>query len=92
MTLYVIVLYALGINLLLFAAMGIDKWKAIHGRWRIPEKTLFTLAILGGSLGGVLGMQVFRHKTRHNSFRIGFPLLLLVQLALLSWLASQWLA
>ena len=76
----VIVLYLLLINLALFAAMGIDKYKARHGLWRIPEKRLFALAILGGSVGGILGMRVFHHKTRHNSFRYGFPAILVVQL------------
>ena len=76
----VFLLYLLLINVALFATMGIDKYKAKHGLWRIPEKRLFTMAILGGSLGGILGMRCFRHKTRHNSFRYGFPAILAVQL------------
>ena len=74
--------YAVVINVILFAMMGIDKYKARKGLWRIPEKTLFGLAIAGGSIGGILSMKVFRHKTKHWSFRLGFPLILLVQIAL----------
>ena len=70
-----------------FALMGVDKWKARRDAWRIPESTLWLFALLGGALGGALGMQVFRHKTRHWYFRFGFPLLTALQLALLLWLA-----
>jgi len=61
--------------------MGIDKLKAVHGAWRIPEKTLLLLAIIGGSLGGILGMYAFRHKTRHAKFSVGFPAILILQIA-----------
>ena len=70
-----------------FALMGVDKLKARRDAWRIPESTLWLFALLGGALGGTLGMQVFRHKTRHWYFRFGFPLLTALQLALLLWLA-----
>lgn len=76
-------IYLMGINLLLFILMGIDKFKAKRGLWRIPEKTLFLTAALGGSIGGILGMRLFRHKTRHNSFKFGFPAILIAQLALI---------
>ena len=79
----ILCIYLLAVNLLLFALMGIDKWKAKRGAWRIPEKTLFLTAALGGSIGGILGMKVFRHKTRHNSFKYGFPAILLAQLAVI---------
>lgn len=85
----ILCVYILAINLVLFAAMGIDKWKAQHGRWRIPERTLFLLAILGGSMGGILGMRLFRHKTRHNSFRLGFPAILIAQLALIGRIIAE---
>ena len=78
----ILCVYLLAVNVLLFALMGIDKWKAKRGAWRIPEKTLFLTAALGGSVGGILGMKVFRHKTRHNSFKFGFPAILIAQLAL----------
>lgn len=61
-----------------FALMGIDKKKAVRHAWRIPEKTLFLIALLGGCLGVWAGMYVFRHKTRHLSFVIGVPVILLI--------------
>lgn len=74
------------LNLLAFTAMGVDKWKAKHHRYRIPERTLFLFVALGGSLGGMIGMAVFRHKTRRRKFQIGFPVLFLFQVLLLIWL------
>ena len=68
-------------NALAFALMGRDKSLARAGRRRISEKTLFLPVILGGSIGGILGMAVFRHKTRHTRFVLGFPAILLLQLA-----------
>lgn len=86
MTLFfqILAVYTLAINLMLFAAMGIDKYKARKGLWRIPEKTLFLLAILGGSVGGILGMKLFHHKTLHPQFKYGFPAILILQLVLLT--------
>lgn len=70
------------INLLTFLTFGCDKAKAKRkGARRVPEKTLFTLAGIGGSVGALLGMRLFHHKTLHRSFRFGIPLILLVQLA-----------
>ncbi len=74
--------YLIIINIVAFFLMGIDKKKAQVGAWRIPEKTLFLSAILGGSIGAICGMQLFRHKTRHKSFVIGMPAILVVQLIL----------
>ena len=71
-------------NLLAFALMGIDKAKAKAGAWRIPEKTLFLATAIFGGLGGTLGMRFFRHKTKHWYFKLGFPALLVVQIALLA--------
>ena len=65
---------------------GIDKRKARRGAWRIPEKTLFLLPLLGGSVGALLGMKVFRHKTKHWYFVWGIPIILLAQTALAAWL------
>ena len=73
-------------NLAAFLLMGLDKRRARREAWRIPEKTLFLFPLLGGALGGVLGMRLFHHKTRHWYFRFGFPLLLLAQLGLGGWL------
>ena len=78
----ILCIYLLAVNVLLFALMGIDKWKAKNGRWRIPEKALFLTAALGGSIGGIAGMQLFRHKTKHLSFKLGFPAILIAQLAI----------
>ena len=81
-----LLLWLAAANLLAFALMGLDKRRAQRDAWRIPEKTLFLFPLLGGALGGVAGMRLFRHKTRHWYFRFGFPLLLLAQLALAGWL------
>ena len=67
-----------------FSLMGMDKRRARRGQWRIPERTLFLAAVCFGGLGGVLGMKVFRHKTKHWSFRIFFPLLLALQIIVLA--------
>ena len=74
-------LYLVFINVAAFAAMGIDKWKARHDKWRIKERTLFLLAILGGSVGAIAGMFLFRHKTRHWYFKLGLPAILILQVA-----------
>lgn len=81
------------INLISFLIFGLDKWKARRKAKhasvrRVPEKTLFLLAALGGSVGALLGMRAFHHKTLHRAFRIGIPVILTVQLllaALLCW-------
>ena len=74
--------YWIGISLAGFFAMYLDKRRAIRHEWRIPEKTLFGLALLGGAAGTTLGMYAFRHKTKHWYFRFGMPLIFLGQLAL----------
>ena len=76
-------LYLTLINALGFLVMLADKKKAKKNRWRIPEKTLLGIAALGGSLGSLLAMKLFRHKTRHAAFSIGIPILLAVQIVLL---------
>lgn len=73
-------IYLLIINFIGFFAMFLDKQKARKGKWRIPEKTLFLLALIGGSLGTTLGMHTFRHKTKHWYFKFGMPLIFIVQL------------
>lgn len=79
----IFILYLLLINLLAFFLMGIDKQKAKKNQWRIAEKTLFLIAILGGSFGMRVGMEVFRHKTKHKTFTIGIPTIFLLQVILL---------
>ena len=74
--------YLLLVNLIAFVLMGLDKCRARRDQWRIPEKTLFLPAVLGGSLGAILGMRLFRHKTRHWYFRYGLPALLAAQVLL----------
>lgn len=74
--------YLAVINVIAFALMGIDKSKAKRRAWRIPEKTLFLSAILGGSIGAILGMQTFRHKTKHWYFQYGLPAILILQIIL----------
>lgn len=64
--------------------MGMDKRKAKQGKWRISEKTLFLVALLGGALGSTIGMHVFHHKTRHWYFKFGFPMLAMLQIVLLA--------
>lgn len=71
------------INALSFLLMLIDKQKAKRRRWRIPERTLLGVCAVGGSLGGLLGMKLFHHKTLHKQFSLGIPAMLLVQAALL---------
>ena len=81
--------YLILINALGFLIMLVDKRKAIKNRWRIPEKTLFLIALLGGSLGMLGGMNCFRHKTKHKRFTIGIPLILFLQLVMLVFLYAQ---
>lgn len=68
------------VSIVLLILMGMDKSRAKNHEWRIAERTLFTLAIAGGAVGGVLGMYLFFHKTRHNRFAFGFPLLAAIQI------------
>ena len=66
--------------------MLVDKRKAIKNAWRIPEATLISVALLGGSLGCLMGMRIFRHKTRHPKFSVGLPLITTIQIVgLLLW-------
>lgn len=74
-------IYLVLMNCIGFVLMGVDKKRAIKRAWRIPEKTLFGCALLGGSLGTTLGMHVFHHKTKHWYFKYGMPFLFLVQAA-----------
>lgn len=81
LTVYLILINALG-----FLLMCLDKHYARKKMWRIPERTLMAVAALGGSLGSLMGMYLFRHKTRHRKFTLGVPLLLVLHLALLALL------
>ena len=77
-----IVIYFIIINIFAFLAMFIDKRKAQKGKWRIPENTLLLLALIGGSIGAMVGMYTFRHKTKKLRFTIGFPVILILQIIL----------
>lgn len=77
--------YLLLISALGFLFMYADKQKARKKQWRIPEATLMTIAALGGSVGSLLGMYTFRHKTRHPKFTVGIPVILALQIGLLAW-------
>jgi len=79
----IIIFILIGINALAFLVYGIDKWRAVHGRWRISETTLLMLAVIGGSIGALLGMKVWHHKTMHKKFKYGLPLILIAQIVLL---------
>ena len=78
-----IVYILIALNIVTFFVYGIDKWKAKQGSWRISETILLMLAVIGGSIGALLGMQVWHHKTMHKKFKYGLPLILLAQIALI---------
>lgn len=89
MTTYIISGIIVFINVISFSLMGIDKHKAIHNKYRIPEKTLFLLGFLMGAYGFAYGMHVFRHKTKKLSFIIGSKVFLLMQTALIIYILIQ---
>lgn len=80
--LYMLLPYLVLINVLTFCMYGIDKWKAKRSRWRVPETTLLEMAVLGGSIGAWLGMRIWHHKTMHNKFKYGIPIILVVQIVI----------
>lgn len=84
----ILAIYLIAINLVGYVLMGNDKQRAIQGAWRIPERTLFLVALIGGSVGSILGMQHFRHKTKHLRFQVGMPLILIAQMIAGIWLMS----
>jgi uncharacterized membrane protein YsdA (DUF1294 family) len=75
--------YLIAINIASFILMGIDKRKAKKKLWRVPEKTLFLTVIVGGAMGGVAGMYVFKHKTKYWYFKYGYPIILIMQVLVL---------
>lgn len=81
--------YLLMINMLAFFTMGWDKARARRSQRRVPEKRLFALAVIGGSLGIFIGMRVFRHKTQHASFVNGIPAIIALQVGLYFWWSHQ---
>ena len=74
------------LNVITFFLYGIDKWKAKKNRWRIPESILLLLAVLGGSIGALMGMKIWHHKTMHKKFKYGIPLIMILQIGMLLYL------
>ena len=84
-----LILYALVINILTWIVFGNDKHKAVNHEFRVPEATLFLLALIGGSIGALVGMIGFHHKTRKWKFRIGMPAILLLQVGAAAFLVTH---
>ncbi len=84
-----ILLLLVAVNLVSFTLYGLDKLKAKKGLWRIRESTLLLIALLGGSVGALLGMEVFRHKTKHWQFKVLVPVFFILHIALAVWLVKS---
>ena len=82
----IVMVYLAVVNVIALALMGIDKYRAKREKWRIPEKRLFGVALLGGRIGSWLGMRLFRHKTQHKTFVYGIPFIFLIQVSLVLFL------
>ena len=80
--------YLIVINVVTFLVYGIDKWNAKQGYWRISEATLLILAVIGGSIGALLGMKIWHHKTMHKKFKYGLPGILIIQIVLIGYLSK----
>lgn len=78
--------YLILINSITFLLFAIDKWKAVHGKWRISEAALLGFSLVGGAVGGLLAMFIFRHKTRKKRFTVSLPLMMLAQAAVMVWI------
>ena len=81
--LYVALIYVVTINVVTFFLYGIDKWRAKHSKWRIEESTLLWWAAFGGSVGALMGMKAWHHKTLHRKFKYGVPAILIAQIAII---------
>ena len=86
------ILYLIIINIIAFVSMYIDKRKAKYGKWRIQEQSLFILALIGGSIGAIIGMYTFRHKTKKLRFSVGFPIILILQIVLIISIWNDFIA
>ena len=82
-------IYLLAVNVMTFLLFGLDKHKAKRGKWRISEATLLTMAVIGGSIGAWSGMRFWHHKTMHKKFKFGIPTILILQLALGTYLLTS---
>ena len=85
----ILIIYLTSINVATFITYGIDKLKAKRSKWRIREASLLLLAVLGGSIGALLGMKVWHHKTMHKKFKYGVPAILIVQMAIIGYLLMK---
>ena len=83
---HISLIYLAAINVVTFFLYGIDKLKAKHSKWRISEAILIWFSVFGGSIGALLGMKAWHHKTQHKKFKYGIPLILLAQIALAGWI------
>ncbi|GAB3065007.1 DUF1294 domain-containing protein [Virgibacillus ainsalahensis] len=81
-----ILIYAVGVNIITFILMGLDKQKAKKQQYRIPERTFWLLSILGGAVGSYLGMKTFSHKTKHRSFVFGMPFIIIIHTIFISYI------
>lgn len=83
----IVLIYLFFINFIGFSIMLVDKKRAIHKEWRVPEKTLIGISIIGGSIGMILGMFTFRHKTKHLKFLLGIPVIIIIQFYIVIYLS-----
>ena len=81
----IFIIYIVTVSIISFAMFGIDKYRSMNHAWRISEAALIFSAIIGGSIGSLLGMRVFHHKTKHIKFVVGIPLILIIQIIFLIW-------
>ena len=84
-----LIIYLILINIITFIMYGVDKYKAKHNKWRIPEATLLTAAVIGGSIGAWCGMKTWHHKTMHLKFKYGVPMIFILQAALTIYLITN---
>ena len=85
----IILYYLLAVNIATFLLYGVDKYKAKKGKWRISEATLLTMAAIGGSIGAWAGMRLWHHKTKHKKFKYGIPVIIMMQIALVTYLHTN---
>lgn len=87
--LHIAIIYFVAINVVTFFMYGIDKWKAKRSKWRISEATLLWMAVVGGSIGAWLGIKIWHHKTMHKKFKYGVPAIIILQIAIIVYIALK---
>ena len=85
----IILYYLLAVNIATFLLYGVDKYKAKKNKWRISEATLLMMAVIGGSIGAWAGMRLWHHKTMHKKFKYGIPVIIMMQIALVTYLHTN---